>query len=170
MSRLEGPSRASASAVDFDEVSPVPTPSQSGPWSVRPVAAGEGREDGGHTVVLSVPAEEEEGEAVRVRLSRAIRGRWRDCYPVGAHDIVVEVLENGLTRRASAALWALTEELGVRDPACRRIVAPCRVTDLSRMAMLEEAGFDFVTEVDQPDGTFGLLLHTFGDGPPASQA
>ncbi|MFI6577838.1 hypothetical protein ACIBFB_18775 [Nocardiopsis sp. NPDC050513] len=141
--------------IDFDDVPRVPRPELPDAWLVRDVEATSGA---GPVRAFAVTRAEREGEAVRLELSRAVHGRWRGDYPVGARDIVLDVLGMGLSGSASAAVRATADELIRLDPACRRILAPCPVSDLVRMAMLEEAGFAFVTEVDTDEGTYGLLL------------
>ncbi|MBE2997518.1 hypothetical protein IDM40_02200 [Nocardiopsis sp. HNM0947] len=141
--------------VDYDRGGPVPVPEGLVGWAPEQI---EDPRFADGTRVLSLTMHPREGEAVRVALSRAVHGRWARSYPVGARDIVLEVVDRGSASDAVAALGALTSVLLEQDPRCRRIVAPCPLTDLSLMALLEEAGFVFVTEVDEADGTHGLML------------
>lgn len=158
-------------------VPPPPIPSLSGGWSLRPVCSTADLAVIRDWPTVSGEAPGRTGDAGRssrvllaacdsvpvlcVEAHRVVHHPLRDCYPVGAHDLVLEFV--AYTSRADARellvslLPELTRAFFTADPRCRRItVAP----DADRTAEIEaflDGGFGFADEVDMPERTVVLL-------------
>jgi hypothetical protein len=98
-----------------------------------------------------------DSEEVIVIVERCGSGRLAEAYPVGTHDIEVQVsaARPGVLTLVLQQVAAAAQQ---DDPLCRRVVFAAPVRDLSVIAAAEQAGFRYVIDVDIPDGSVCLLV------------
>lgn len=100
----------------------------------------------------------QEGQAVRVRAERCAAGRLRETYPVGAHDVEVQILDDCPQHLLPKVLRTLSGFLLTADPSCRRVVYAAPGADRDRIAAAEAAGFRRVVDVDLGSDELSLLV------------
>ncbi|MEV7085526.1 hypothetical protein AB0O07_06430 [Streptomyces sp. NPDC093085] len=96
------------------------------------------------------------GGSAEILFERCAVGRLRDAYPVGLHDVEVQVracTEDMLP----SLLVALTAALGHADPRCPRLVLSRPAADRAFIAEAESAGFRHVVDVDLGSDECSLL-------------
>ncbi|MER6977029.1 GNAT family N-acetyltransferase [Streptomyces carpinensis] len=167
-------------------VPPPPTPSLSGGWALRPAdpvtdlarvhawlsASGDTRSREGLQHELRTKAagratrpgivSRDDVPVIYLELHRVLHHVLRTCYPVGSHDLVLDLVtgSRGPAERGLVAslLPELASALFTADPACRRITAAPDADDTVAVQEFQNGGFRHVTEVDLPDRTVALLV------------
>ncbi len=99
---------------------------------------------------------------IYLEVHRVLHHPVRACYPVGAHDLALELVL-GAPRSACSQLVAdllpeLTSALFAFDPRCRRVTAAVDVEDTATVGDFEVGGFRHVTDADLPDRGVALLV------------
>ncbi|MFC8827330.1 GNAT family N-acetyltransferase [Streptomyces sp. NPDC057137] len=96
---------------------------------------------------------------LELTLHRVLHHPLRHCYPVGAHDLAVE-LSGGSARTEPAAaelLRALVPALFRADPECRRVISAPDADDTETIRRFEANGFRAITDADLEGRTVVLL-------------
>ncbi|MBA2949419.1 GNAT family N-acetyltransferase [Streptomyces himalayensis] len=99
---------------------------------------------------------------IYLEVHRVLHHPLRACYPVGAHDLALELVP-GVPRSAGRQLIAhllrdLTSALFASDPRCRRVTAAVDVEDAAAVGDFEAGGFRYVTDADLPHRSVALLV------------
>lgn len=103
--------------------------------------------------------------AARVTIHRVLHHPLRDCYPVGAHDLLLEVVATAPQPPSpadvpdtTALLGSLVAALFTADPSCRRIMTAPAVEDTAAQERYAAGGFRPVAEADLREGTVVLMV------------
>ncbi|MEV0185640.1 GNAT family N-acetyltransferase [Streptomyces sp. NPDC050625] len=99
---------------------------------------------------------------IHLEVHRVLHHALRACYPVGAHDLALDLVagDRGAVGSDLVArlLPELTSALFAADPHCRRITAAPDADDAVAVRDFRAGGFRHVTEVDLPHRTAALLV------------
>jgi hypothetical protein len=101
---------------------------------------------------------DQEGNAIEFSARRCAEGRLRDTYPVSAHDVELNVSNNGAPQLITRPLAALTQTILNSDDCCRRVVFAAATDDEAMVSAVEAAGFRYVLDVDVPGAELSLLV------------
>ncbi|MFD0035393.1 GNAT family N-acetyltransferase [Streptomyces sp. NPDC055059] len=103
--------------------------------------------------------------ATRVTIHRVLNHPLRGCYPVGAHDLLLELVITAPrppspvdAREVSVLLESLVAVLFAADPSCRRIMTAPAVEDTDAQERYAAGGFRSVGEADVHEGTVVLMV------------
>ncbi len=104
-----------------------------------------------------------DGEPVAyLELHRVLHHPLRGCYPVGAHDLAVDLLVGDAERTGRGLAPDLLRELVpavfAADPRCRRVVAAPDESNGPAVRAFRAGGFRAAAEADLPDRTVVLLV------------
>ncbi|MYZ33802.1 MULTISPECIES: hypothetical protein [unclassified Streptomyces] len=95
-------------------------------------------------------------DTAAVHVERCAAGRLRASYPVGLHDLELQVDGCGIEFLANVLSEAI-EAVPLTDPQCRRLVLAVPADESSRVAAAEAAGFRYVVNVDLGDTEHSLF-------------
>lgn len=93
-----------------------------------------------------------------VLLERAATGVFRDAFPVGEHDLRVDVDPLPEPRELTELLGLFRAQFNLVDPDCRRLVYAAPEDDLTVVAAAEQAGFRYVVDVEVSTGSYSLMV------------
>lgn len=103
--------------------------------------------------------------AALVTIHRVLHHPLRGCYPVGAHDLLLEVVATAPQPPSSADApdatslpASLVAALFAADPSCRRIMTAPAVEDTTAQERYAAGGFRPVAEADLHEGTVVLMV------------
>jgi hypothetical protein len=94
-----------------------------------------------------------------VHVERCVGGRLRDAYPVGAHDVEIQIATETSAEVLPGLLTTLAHAVLSADPSCRRVVHAVGQGDGSAVETVERAGFRYVVDIDLPDEELSLLVY-----------
>ncbi|MEU9763390.1 GNAT family N-acetyltransferase [Streptomyces sp. NPDC001834] len=151
---------------------PVPTlPGHVSGWDLRPAGSSPtagatapfGAAPAGAVRTYTASTGHDGRPGARVTIHRVLHHPLRGCYPVGAHDLLLEL---DVTQTASAdggqdtagLLHSLVAALFTADPSCRRITAAPAVEDTAAQERYAAGGFRPVAEADVREGTVMLMV------------
>lgn len=150
-------------------------------WTLRP--AGSGPSAGAATRTYTASGGHDGRTVARVTIHRVLRHPLRGCYPVGGHDLLLELdmaaprPPSGDDGRAAGdgspahdgpsgddgqdtagLLGSLVAALFAADPSCRRVTAAPAVEDTAARVRYAAGGFRPVAEADVREGTVMLMV------------
>ncbi|MFD6279174.1 GNAT family N-acetyltransferase [Streptomyces sp. NPDC060209] len=146
-------------------------PSHIDDWSLRLTGAGPvagavpfGAAPAGAARAYHASTGHDGASAARVTIHRVLNHPLRGCYPVGAHDLLLELVIAAPrppsfvdAPNTSALLESLVAVLFAADPSCRRIMTAPAVEDTDAQERYTAGGFRPVAEVDVHEGTVVLM-------------
>ncbi|WP_073785238.1 GNAT family N-acetyltransferase [Streptomyces sp. CB01580] len=155
---------------------PLPVPALPGHvcgWTLRPAGSAPatgatvpfGTDPAGAVRTCTANSGHDGGPVVRVTIHRVLHHPLRGCYPVGAHDLLLELditeprnPATGDGRDTAGLLRSLVAALFAADPSCRRITAAPPVEDTAARERYAAGGFRPVAEADVREGTVVLMV------------
>ncbi|MGW9132423.1 GNAT family N-acetyltransferase [Streptomyces sp. NPDC055681] len=152
---------------------PVPSlPSHVNDWSLRPTGSGPvagaapfGAAPAGAARAYHASTGHEGPPETRVTIHRVLHHPLRGCYPVGAHDLLLELVITAprppspvVAPDTSGLLGSLVAALFAADPSCRRIMTAPDVEDTAAQERYAAGGFRPVAEADVYEGTVVLMV------------
>ncbi|MFE2093964.1 GNAT family N-acetyltransferase [Streptomyces sp. NPDC057582] len=154
---------------------PLPVPALPGHvagWSLRPTgskpvsdAAPFGPAPAGTVRAYTASTGHDGPPVVRVTIHRVLHHPLRGCYPVGAHDLLLELVTTAPQPPSAAdgpdttaLLDSLVAALFAADPSCRRIMTAPAIEDTAAQEQYAAGGFRPVAEADVHGGTVLLMV------------
>ena len=98
------------------------------------------------------------GVSIDVALERAVAGSFRDAFPAGEHDLLVQVRPCDDLDAVGDLLATHASAFAPADPACRRLVLAAPEGRLEVIDVAERAGYRYVADVETAAGGFSLLV------------
>ncbi|MEV6161943.1 GNAT family N-acetyltransferase [Streptomyces sp. NPDC052052] len=148
-----------------------PLPGHLGGWSLHPTVAEHpspdaafGTAPAGAVRAYSVSRGHDGQPVARLTVHRVVHHPLRGCYPVGAHDLLLELVVTPPHAPATAVpdtaelLGSLAAALFAADPSCRRIMTAPAVEDIAAQERYAAGGFRPVAEADVREGTVLLMV------------
>ena len=98
------------------------------------------------------------GVSIDLALERAVAGPFREAFPAGEHDLLVQLGPADDLEAVGDLLATHASAFSAADPACRRLVFSAPEGHLAVVDVAERAGFRYVADVETVGGAFSLLV------------